>query len=54
MPKKKHVVKLAYCEFEHLYLRPNTLYKFIIIDGCESCAAKFKEYEDAHADPIAL
>lgn len=42
-------IKLAYCEIDHIMLRPNTKYIFIPVDGCEGCAEKLRKYKEAHA-----
>ena len=31
------VITLALCESEAVFLRPNTLYRFEVIDGCKRC-----------------
>jgi hypothetical protein len=39
------VIELALCESKHLVLRPNTLYKFIVIPTCEECKKLASVYE---------
>jgi hypothetical protein len=33
------VTVLALCEVDHVCLKPNQLYKFIVMDGCDACKA---------------
>jgi hypothetical protein len=37
-------IKLAYCEIDHIMLRPNTKYIFIPIEGCVECETKLMKY----------
>jgi len=32
-------IELGLCEVEHIMLRPNQLYRFIVMPGCEKCKA---------------
>ena len=33
------VIEMGLCEVEHVMLRPNQLYRFIVMPGCEKCRA---------------
>lgn len=48
MPEQE-IHRLALCEYRYLGLRPNTLYIFEPIEGCEKCAAMVKEDAEAYA-----
>jgi hypothetical protein len=32
------VIELALCEPPHLFLRPDVLYRFVVMEGCPDCA----------------
>jgi len=36
--ESSHVIELALCEQERLFLRPNALYRFVVHPSCERCA----------------
>ncbi len=42
---KQDVIELAMCEQEHLILRPNRLYMFVVHKGCKRCEELAKVYE---------
>lgn len=31
------IMVLALCESTHLFLKPNVLYRFEVVDGCAAC-----------------
>jgi hypothetical protein len=33
------VIEMGLCEVEHVMLRPNQLYRFIVMPGCDKCKA---------------
>ena len=35
--KQEKVVTMALCEVLHVCLRPNQLYKFVVMPGCDAC-----------------
>ncbi len=41
-------IELGLCEVEHIFLKPNQLYVFVVIPDCEKCAQLAKEAEGAH------
>ena len=45
-PKDEEIVEMALCEVPYIFLRPNQLYKFIVMPNCEKCSAAAKPYED--------
>jgi hypothetical protein len=35
-----NVIELGLCEYQHLHLRPNQLYRFIVMPECSKCEAE--------------
>ena len=35
---EEKIVEMALCEVDHISLRPNSLYRFIVMPDCEACA----------------
>ena len=54
------VIEMGLCEVEHVMLRPNQLYRFIVMPGCDKCKAldvysPNKELTDAkHVDGVTM
>lgn len=44
MTEEEKVVELALCEVDWIFLRPNQLYRFIAIPGCEACQLLASQY----------
>ena len=42
---KDGVCIMPLCEPDHVVLRPNQLYMFVVMPGCKSCERKLKEGE---------
>lgn len=43
--EEKDICELALCETRHIYLKPNQLYRFVIIPDCKECERLAKEAE---------
>ena len=46
MKESKEVIHvMGICEVDHVFLRPNQLYRFEVIEGCEKCKKLAEVYE---------
>jgi hypothetical protein len=48
---EEKVIEMALCETQILFLRPNQLYRFVVIPGCAECArlaAIYDKREENH------
>ena len=57
--RKESVTVMGLCEVEHVFLRPNQLYRFVVMPGCDKCKAldvySNKELTDAkHVDGVTM
>lgn len=43
---KQEPVEMGLCEVKHTYLRPNVLYIFRELEGCEECKRLAQIYRD--------
>lgn len=34
-----NICEMGLCEVGHIFLKPNQLYRFVVIEGCKKCAA---------------
>jgi len=35
--RKESVTVMGLCKVEHVFLRPNQLYRFVVMPGCDKC-----------------
>ena len=50
MKEPENVCEMALCEVEHLFLRPDQLYRFVVMEGCDRCKKLAEVYETVTND----
>ena len=40
------VIEMGLCEVSHIFLRPNVLYRFVILPNCKECARLGSAYDN--------
>lgn len=46
------VIEMGLCEYPHVGLRPNQLYRFIVMPNCDKCKAEAEAYKPPDTNQI--